>query len=56
LQELLVQKGADVLIEEVFRYASGAGSSRTICGMADIDGNDEIFSPTITAYRGYKNQ
>ena len=30
LQELLVQQGADVLIEEIFRYTSGAGGSRSI--------------------------
>jgi hypothetical protein len=56
LQESPVQEGADVLIEEIFRHTSGAGGSRNIYGMADIDGNDTILSQTITAYRGYKNQ
>ena len=49
--ELLVQEGADVLIEEIFRHTSGAGGSRTIYGMAYIDGNYIIASPTISAYR-----
>jgi hypothetical protein len=56
LQELLVQEGADVLIEEIFRYTSRTGGSRTIDGMAYIDGNDKILCPTITAYCGHKNQ
>lgn len=56
LKKLLVQQGADVLIEEIFRCASGAGGSGNIDGMADIDGNDKILSPTNTAYRGHKNQ
>ena len=51
-----MQQSADVLIEEIFRHTSGAGGSRNIDGMAYIDGNDKILSPTITAYRGHKNQ
>jgi len=54
--KFLVQEGGDILIEEIFRYTSGADSSRSLDGMAYIDGYDKIISPTSTAYRGHKNQ
>jgi len=56
LKKSLMQQGADVMIEEIFRGASGAGGSGNIDGVAYIDGNDKILSPTSTAYRGQKNQ